>query len=206
MHACVGERRFYMGAIMTRRGLFVAGAAALAGAAWQRPVLAAGARSGPWCKAAVRAGDFEFKLYELTDDDSKVVFDLDSFYGSPMWLMFFTSWCPPCNSEAADIVKMADDYRAEGVKVLGISVEEKPEPVHAYVKRHAIDFPIALDSTGSVFKALGGQEYPSHMFLDSAGNVTCVAIGMLKRTQMDNEIAVAIAASARYAHSPAPLK
>jgi hypothetical protein len=49
------------------------------------------------------------------------------------------------------------------------------------------------------FKALGGQEYPSHMFLDSAGNVTCVALGMLKCEQIDNEIAVAIAASARQA-------
>jgi thiol-disulfide isomerase/thioredoxin len=157
--------------MMTRRGLLIAGAAALAGASWRAPALATGARSGPWCKA-VHGENLEFKLYELTDDDSKVVFDLDSFYGSPMWLMFFTSWCPPCNTEAADIVKMADDYRAEGVKVLGISVEEKPEPVHAYVKRHAIDFPVAL--------------------------------GMLKRAQMDNEIAVAIAASARYAGSPAP--
>jgi peroxiredoxin len=193
----------WMGASMTRRGILVAGAAVLGSAAWQPRALAAGARSGAWCKA-VHGGNLECKLYELTDDDSKVVFDLDSFYGSPMWLMFFTSWCPPGNSEAADIVKMANDYRAEGVKVLGISVKEKPEPVHAYVTRHAIDFPIALDSTGSVFKALGGEEYPSHMFLDSAGNVTCIALGMLKRSQMDNEIAVAIAASARYASSAAP--
>jgi len=67
--------------------------------------------------------------------------------------------------------------------------------VRAYVKRHGIDFPIALDPTGAVFHELGGAEFPTHVFLDGLGNVTCVALGPLTRSQMGNEIAVAIAAT-----------
>jgi AhpC/TSA family len=77
------------------------------------------------------------------------------------------------------------------VKVVGIDVKEKPEPVLAFVKRHGINFPVALDSTGSVFKALGGKYFPSHVFLDRDGYATCVALGSLNRVEMDNEIAVA---------------
>jgi hypothetical protein len=90
---------------------------------------------------------------------------------------------------------MANAYRAQGVKVVGIDVKEKPDVVHAFVKKYQIDFPIVLDSTGSLFKDLGGIYFPSHVFLDRDGYVTCVAKGILKHDQMDNEIAVAIASS-----------
>ena len=119
---------------------------------------ASGARSGSWC-GRKSGSPFEFRLYELTDDGSESVFDLESLSGFPVWMMFFTSWCPPCNTEAPAIVSMADAYRAQGVKVIGIDVQEKPEPVRNFVKKHGIDFPIAMDTTGSVFRGMGGKAF-----------------------------------------------
>jgi thiol-disulfide isomerase/thioredoxin len=183
--------------VYDRRGFFAAaGSALVVMGGVCSDAGASGARPGSWC-IGKGGSPFEFQLYELTDDGSKIVFDLESLSGFPVWMMFFTSWCPPCNSEAPAIVSMADAYRAQGVKVIGIDVKEKPEPVRDFVKKHGIDFPIVMDTTGSVFKDLGGAEYPSHVFLDRDGYVTCVAVGMLERKQMDNEIAVAMAVPLR---------
>ena len=49
----------------------------------------------------------------------------------------------------------------------------------------------------AVFDGMGGAAYPSHVFLDRDGYITCVAIDMLDRKQMDNEIAVAMAVPRR---------
>ena len=156
-------------------------------------IRAAGARTGPWCRPLVKGASetsYDFSLYTL--DGERRVFTLSDLRGKPVWLNFFTSWCPPCNDEAADIVRIAHAY-AGSVHVIGIDVKEKPEPVRAFRDRHRITFPIALDDTASVFKSLGLHEYPSHVFLDASGRPSCLAVGDLTPDQMNNELAVALA-------------
>ncbi len=110
-----------------------------------------------------------------------------------MWLSFFTTWCPPCNQEASGIVSFGARYRDAGLKIIGVDVKESEEKARAFVARYRIDFPVALDTRGVVFKGFGGNAFPTHIFLDRVGHITCVAHGALAEAQMDNEIAVAVA-------------
>lgn len=168
-------------------------------------VRAEGARTGPWCRPMLKGASetsYDFNLYLL--DGEQRIFTLSALLGKPVWLNFFTSWCPPCNSEAADIVRIAHTYK-DSAHVIGIDVEEKPEPVRAFRDKHRIPFPIALDGTGSVFKSLGLRGYPSHIFLDAAGRPSCLAVGDLTPDQMNNELAVALAREVPQARpTPAP--
>jgi thiol-disulfide isomerase/thioredoxin len=136
-------------------------------------------------------------------DDSEQVFEMSAYVGKVLWLNFFTSWCPPCNAEAGDIVRIANTYGSK-LSVVGISVEEKPEPVRAFRDRHHITYKIALDDTGAVFKALGFHAYPTHMFLDAKGAISCISIGDLTPEQMDNEVAVALGRAPGAAPSATP--
>lgn len=157
------------------------------------PVRAGGARSGQWCLPITKfARDhvYDFDL-ELLDGNGEL-FSLSKLAGKPVWLNFFTSWCGPCNREAADIVSIWRKY-GDAVHVVGIDVAEKPEQARAFRDKHAIPFPIALDTTSSVFDALGFTGYPTHAFLDQQGLISCLSAGDLTPTQMDNELAVALA-------------
>jgi thiol-disulfide isomerase/thioredoxin len=177
------------------RSRFLAAAVAAAAASFAAPssIFGAGARPGPWCRELTkfaREHTYDFNLDLL--DDSDQVFEMSAYRGKVLWLNFFTSWCPPCNAEAADIVRIANKYGSQ-LSVVGISVKERPEPVRSFRERHHITYKIALDDKGIVFSALGFQAYPTHMFIDAKGTVSCISVGDLLPEQMDNEVAVALA-------------
>ncbi|MBD5656355.1 MAG: TlpA family protein disulfide reductase, partial [Candidatus Eremiobacteraeota bacterium] len=138
------------------RGLFLALAASAICAGGSTPALAGGARPGPFCLPLAKGvADivYDFELY-LLDGDGKT-FRLGELLGSPVWLNFFTSWCPPCNDEAARIVELGHRYAAQGLHVSGVDVGEQAAAGRGFREKHAIDFPIALDETKSVFKQFG---------------------------------------------------
>ncbi len=157
------------------------------------PALAGGARSGSWCQDLskfAREHIYDFSLYLLDGKDQ--VFTLSDYLGRPVWLQFFASWCGPCNEEAGDVVRIANKY-GDALATIGIDVEEQPERARAFRDRHKIPFPIALDSKATVFDSLGFKNFPTHMFVDARGLVSCLSVGDLTPAQMDNEIAVASA-------------
>jgi len=156
-----------------------------------RPAVAAGARSGNWCWHPKGDPRIDFSLALLDGDGARA--SLSSFAGSPVWLSFFTTWCPPCNQEAPGIVSFGARYRDAGLKIIGVDVKESEDKARAFVARYHIDYPVAMDSRGIVFKGFGGNAFPTHVFLDRTGHITCVAHGALAEAQMDNEIAVAVA-------------
>jgi thiol-disulfide isomerase/thioredoxin len=193
---------------LVSRRCFVAGAllSCVATVGGVTPASANGARSGPWCRELTklaREDNYNFSLHLLDSDN---IFTLSDLAGRPVWLNFFTSWCPPCNAEAADIVRVAAKY-GDTLHVVGIDVKEDADPVRDFRDRHKIPFPIALDSHGRVFHALGFSNWPTHIFLDSRGLISCISIGDLTPDEMDNEIAVALerAPLAPAGASPSPV-
>lgn len=173
--------------------------AALAGVALAQPLrpkpaVAGGARSGDWCTHPKGNPHIDFSLALL--DGGGARFLLSSLSGSSVWLTFFTTWCPPCNEEAAAIVDFGKRYRAAGLRIVGIDVKESPEKVRAFVGRYGMDYTVVLDPHATVFHGFGGNAFPTHIFLDRTGHITCVAHGALQSREMDNEIAVALASGA----------
>jgi thiol-disulfide isomerase/thioredoxin len=169
-----------------------------------RAVSGGGARPGEYC-APLRKGVqdmvYDFALY-LLDGDGRT-FELSSTLGKGVWLNFFASWCGPCNAESASVVELAERYAPAGLSTIGIDVGERPEPVRTYRDKYKISFPIALDSTSSVFKSFGFQALPTHVFFDRSGRLTCVVPSDLTLREMDNEIGVALSRSIPAVATPA---
>jgi peroxiredoxin len=179
--------------VRSRRFFLSYAGATIAAACVPHVVGASGARSGSWCLPLTKvanadAYDFSLRLLDATD----AIFTLSDYLGRPVWLNFFASWCPPCNDEAANIVSIAAKY-GDALAVVGIDVRESAEKARGFRIKHNIPYPIALDETGSVFQALGLRQYPSHVFVDAIGMISCISVGDLTPQQMDNEVSVAAA-------------
>jgi thiol-disulfide isomerase/thioredoxin len=106
-----------------------------------------------------------------------------------VWLNFFATWCGPCHREMPDIVALANQRFADGLRVVGVNVAEEDDKVRAFRKKYSINFPIAMDNKAGVFTALKLVYYPTSLFLKPNGRLGCVRRGLLVPGEMAAELA-----------------
>jgi len=116
-------------------------------------------------------------------------FHLEQLQGNAVWLNFFATWCGPCHAEMPDIVKLANQRFADGLRVVGINVDEDDDKVRAFRKKYRIAYPIAMDKHGVVFDALKLKYYPTSMFFKPDGRLACIRRGALSAHDMGAELA-----------------
>lgn len=86
--------------------------------------------------------------------------------GSPVVVNFWASWCHPCIEEAGVLQRAWQAHRDEGVRVIGINVQDRTEDAAAFVKRHGITFPVARDVELVAYRGFGVRGMPETFFLD----------------------------------------
>ena len=95
--------------------------------------------------------------------------------GKAVWINFWASWCPPCQSETPVLRDLAERYRDRGLVVIGISVQESsPANVADYVKRYQLGYTIATDSTGEIFRTWRLYGLPTQFFIGPEGAIRSV--------------------------------
>jgi cytochrome c biogenesis protein CcmG/thiol:disulfide interchange protein DsbE len=123
----------------------------------------------------------------LTDVDGRPI-RLANFAGRPLWIVFWATWCVPCQEEASDIMALYDAHRADGLRVLAIDVQEPTSAVREFIAQHGIDYDVVLDDSGEARSLYGGWGLPMHFFLDAHGVIRDRAIGQLTRTSMASRL------------------
>ncbi len=125
----------------------------------------------------------------LTDLDGRPI-RIDDYRGQPLWIVFWATWCPPCQQETPDLRAAYEAHRADGLALLAISIQEPDTTVRDYVTRYGLTYDIGLDSTGAVLATYGVFGLPTHYFLDRTGVILDRYFGPLTREQMDQKIAL----------------
>jgi peroxiredoxin len=111
--------------------------------------------------------------FKLPDADGKE-HSLASLKGkSGTVILFIATKCPVSNAYNARMAKLADDYRARGVNVVGIN-SNSTEPA-AEVKSHAADkglnFTILKDAGNQIADRFDAQVTPEAYLLDASGKL-----------------------------------
>ena len=125
-------------------------------------------------KVGAMAPEFSIPLadgttYQLTDLDGKPI-RLADLRGKAVWVNFWTTWCPPCQSEVPILRDLAERYRDRGLVLVGISVQEtSPADVKAYADRYELGYTIGFDGSGKIFHAYKGYALPTQVFIDPNG-------------------------------------
>ncbi|HJU55414.1 MAG TPA: thioredoxin family protein [Pyrinomonadaceae bacterium] len=88
-------------------------------------------------------------------------------------LIFVSTQCPMVKAYAERIEKLAQDYRAKGVNVVGINsnVAETTDGIKAQIKNESFSFVILKDKGSKVADMLGAERTPEVFFLDASNKL-----------------------------------
>lgn len=110
------------------------------------------------------------------------VISLEARRGSPVWLSFFATWCPPCQEETPVLRDTYVRYAPEGLEMIAVSVQEAtPEVVAEYAETYSLPYTIGFDATSAVFDTYQGFGLPTHVFIDAEGVIRHLRYGPLDR-------------------------
>jgi len=103
-------------------------------------------------------------------------------------LIFIAVQCPVSNAYNERMAKLAQDYKARGISVIGINANAT-EPADA-VKSHAaarkLTFPILKDPANKIADRLGAQHTPEAYFLDA--NSKLVYHGRIDNSRDESQV------------------
>lgn len=118
-----------------------------------------------------KASDFTVKMI----NDQNFVF---STHPKKVVMVFWATWCGPCEIELKRINKMVMDKKIQPSDVLAISSNEEESIVREKAKRENYLFNIALDSSGSIANQYQVSATPTIIFIDEKKTITWMTSGL----------------------------
>jgi cytochrome c biogenesis protein CcmG/thiol:disulfide interchange protein DsbE len=125
--------------------------------------------------STVRADGTTFQLTDLNGQPIR----LADLRGKAIWLNFWASWCPPCQTETPILRSMDARYRARGLVVIGVQVQQTLEDGQRYAATYGLSYRIGADVSADIFRAYKVFALPTQFFIDPNGVVRTVVNGPL---------------------------
>jgi thiol-disulfide isomerase/thioredoxin len=121
---------------------------------------------------------------------------LSDYKGKVVMLDFWATWCGPCRIEIPGFVELQDRYRNQGFTIIGISMDDGPEPVVEFYKQFKMNYPVALgdDRLGALFGGILGM--PTTFLIGRDGRIYVKHIGASSVGVFEEEVKALIAAKA----------
>ncbi len=102
---------------------------------------------------------------------------LHGFSRQVVVLNFWATWCPPCVEETPGLERFAEQMHAQGVTVIGVSVDQDAEALQTFAAQQHLSFPIGRDPDQSVANRYGTFQFPETYIIDQDGRVAEKLIG-----------------------------
>ncbi len=105
---------------------------------------------------------------------------LEKLKGKVIILDFWATWCGPCRMELPDLVKLYDQYHAQGLELLGLSVEVNDNKSKDYFDKFMasfnINYPMGLAAVETI-QSYGIRPIPTTFLIDKNGKVAMTFVG-----------------------------
>jgi thiol-disulfide isomerase/thioredoxin len=100
--------------------------------------------------------------------------------GHPSVIVFFASFCIPCQGEMPKVAAYIRTHSSGDVKVLAIDADDERSAAQKMIKKDGVTFPVAFDPDGVVTSGtFGFEEVPESVFVNAHGVVTGVHNGAI---------------------------
>ncbi|MDP3919518.1 MAG: TlpA disulfide reductase family protein [Candidatus Omnitrophota bacterium] len=93
-------------------------------------------------------------------------------------LVFWATWCPSCVAEIPVLNEWNKKYASQGLKILGINIEEPRGKVLEFAEKYPMDYSILLDSDGQTAAVYGLVALPVTVMLATGGKIIYYGFGL----------------------------
>ena len=130
-----------------------------------------------------RAPDFELK-----NSEGQMV-RLSSYAGKVVLIDFWATWCGPCKAEIPWLIELSKKYEADGLAVLGISMDEEAwTVVKPFMEQAGITYPILMGNKRVAYLYGDVEGLPVAFFIDRQQKVAAIHLGAASRKQFEQTI------------------
>lgn len=102
-------------------------------------------------------------------------YTLSSLRGKYVFLEFWASWCPDCQSVTSRVTYLFDTYASDNLVFLGVSFDHTQEELQTYATEHGMDWPHQWEPLGmkgsSIAQAYNVQWIPTFYLIDPSGKI-----------------------------------
>ncbi len=126
--------------------------------------------------------------FSLKDVDGRSV-NLAEYKGKVVLLNFWATWCGPCKIEIPWFVDFEQKYKDKGFAVLGVAMDEEGwEIVKPYLTQSKINYRVILGNDTVAGLYGGVDSLPTTFILDKDGKIASTHVGLVSKSEYENEI------------------
>ena len=126
--------------------------------------------------------------FELKDGDGRVV-HLSDYAGKVVLLDFWATWCGPCKSAIPWFNELSKKYKADGLEVVGISMDEEGwQVVKPFMEKMEIAYPILMGNKRTAYLYGDVDALPVAFFVDRNQRVAAIHLGAANRKEFEKTL------------------
>jgi thiol-disulfide isomerase/thioredoxin len=123
---------------------------------------------------------------------------LETLRGKVVLVEFWTFACSNCQNVEPYVKAWHAKYQAEGLAVIGVHCpefarERELSNQRAYLREHAIAYPVLVDNGFRTWRAYGNRYWPAIYLIDKRGRIRHVAIGEGRYAETEAQIRALLA-------------
>jgi thiol-disulfide isomerase/thioredoxin len=135
-----------------------------------------------------------FPAFSLTDLEGRPL-TLETFKGRILLVDFWATWCPPCVKELPNLQELYKKYKEQGLAVLSLSLDAKPDAVKTFWTKHAMPWDHVLVEGGrdhALPTSLSVSSIPRAFLVGRDGRILENRRGALSAEKLDEAVGKAL--------------
>jgi cytochrome c biogenesis protein CcmG, thiol:disulfide interchange protein DsbE len=111
-----------------------------------------------------------------------------SYNGKVVLVNFWAAWCTPCAQEVPQIIALQERHRAEGLEVIGVSMDDTETALREFYAKYKMNYPV-IPGNAKIAESYGGiLGLPTTLLIARDGHVVSRISGILDFAKLEPQV------------------